>query len=126
MNEQHTEGTAEPPRDTVADKAEDVLGHLTGGNEEHPVEGHADAAQRETPRETRPDRGNGTRDVDTNHETRTHQGNDPPHRTECSDPLTRSRSAGTARQWPTRGRRFSCHALIESHLAPAHVRAIRR
>ena len=77
INEQHTEGTAAPPRDTVADKAEDVLGHLTGGNEEHPVEGHADAAQRETSRETsretRPDRGNGTRDVDTNHETRTHR-----------------------------------------------------
>ncbi len=56
MNEQHTEGAAVPPRDTVADKAEDVLGNLTGG-EEHPVKGHADEAQRETPRDARPDHG---------------------------------------------------------------------
>ncbi len=54
MNEQHTKDTAGPPRDTVADKAEDVLSKRTGGTEEHPVEGHADEAQRETPRETRP------------------------------------------------------------------------
>lgn len=54
MNEQHTDGAAAPPGDTVADKAEDVLGNLTGGTEEHPVEGHAHEAQRETPRETRP------------------------------------------------------------------------
>ncbi len=60
MNEQHTEDAAAPPRDTVADKAEDVLGNLTGGAEEHPVEGHADEAQRETP----PDHGNGERGDD--------------------------------------------------------------
>ncbi len=64
MNEQHTEGAA-APRDTVKDKAEDVLGNLTGGAEEHPVEGHADEAQRETPRETRPDHGVGERGDDT-------------------------------------------------------------
>jgi len=60
MNEQHTEGAA-APRDTVKDKAEDVLGNLTGGAEEHPVEGHADEAQRET----RPDHGVGERGDDT-------------------------------------------------------------
>ncbi len=59
MNEQHSEGA--PPRDTVADKTEDVLGNLTGGAEEHPVEGHADEAQRETPRDTQPDHGAGER-----------------------------------------------------------------
>ncbi len=57
MNEQPTEGAAPPPRDTVADKAEDVLRKRTGGTEEHPVEGHADEAQREISRETRQNQG---------------------------------------------------------------------
>lgn len=61
MNEQHTDGAVASERDTVADKAEDVLGHLTGGAEEHPIEGHADEAQRET----RSDRGNRTCGVDS-------------------------------------------------------------
>ena len=53
MNEKHTDGAAPPPHDTAADKVEDVLRKRTGGAEEHPVEGHADEAQRETPGETR-------------------------------------------------------------------------
>ncbi len=56
MNEQHTEGAA-PPHDTVADNVEDVLRKRTGGTEEHPVEGRADEAQRETPHETRQNQG---------------------------------------------------------------------
>ncbi len=47
MNEQHTDGTAAPPQDTTANNVEDVLRKRTGGIEEHPVEGHADEAQRE-------------------------------------------------------------------------------
>jgi len=46
MNEQHTESTA-APHDTTANNVEDVLRKRTGGIEEHPVEGHADEAQRE-------------------------------------------------------------------------------
>lgn len=46
MNEQDTDGTT-PPHDTTADNVEDVLRKRTGGTEEHPVEGHADEAQRE-------------------------------------------------------------------------------
>ncbi len=57
MNEQHTEGAAPPAHDTAADKVEDVLRKRTGGTEEHPVEGHADEAQRETPGETRQNQG---------------------------------------------------------------------
>jgi len=57
MNEQHTEGAAPPVHDTAADKVEDVLRKRTGGTEEHPVEGHADEAQRETPGETRQNQG---------------------------------------------------------------------
>jgi len=43
--------------DTVADNVEDVLRKRTGGTEEHPVEGRADEAQRETPHETRQNQG---------------------------------------------------------------------
>ncbi len=57
MNEQHTEGAAPPSHDTAADKVEDVLSKRTSGTEEHPVEGHADEAQRETPGETRQNQG---------------------------------------------------------------------
>ncbi len=57
MNEQHTDGAAPPPRDTAADKVEDVLSKRTGGAEEHPVEGRADEARRETPGETRQNQG---------------------------------------------------------------------
>jgi len=56
MNEQHTAGAA-PPHDTVADNVEDVRRKRTGGTEEHPVEGRADEAQRETPHETRQNQG---------------------------------------------------------------------
>jgi hypothetical protein len=47
MNEQHTAGAATSSHDAAADKVEDVLRKRTGGTEEHPVEGHADDAQRE-------------------------------------------------------------------------------
>jgi len=60
MNEQHSADAAAPARDTVADNVEDVLRKWTGGNEEHPVEGHADEAQRATP----PDQGNGKGSAD--------------------------------------------------------------
>lgn len=60
MDEQHSDSPAAPQRDTVADKADDVLGNLTGGSEEHPVESHADEAQRATP----PDQGNGKGSAD--------------------------------------------------------------
>jgi len=67
MIEQHragdVDGAAAPARDTVADNVEDVLRRRTGGNEEHPVEGHADEAQRATPRKTLPDQGDGTSSV---------------------------------------------------------------
>ncbi len=60
MNEQHTDGTAAPPQDTAAGKVEDVLRKQTGGTEEHPIEGHADEAQREPQaglgNDTQPDR----------------------------------------------------------------------
>ncbi len=56
MNEQHTDGAA-PPHDTASDNVEDVLRKRTGGTEEHPVEGRADEAQRETPHETRQNQG---------------------------------------------------------------------
>ncbi len=58
MNGQDTEGTV--ARATAADKVEDVLGKRTGGTEEHPIEGHADEAQREPQaglgNDTQPDR----------------------------------------------------------------------
>ncbi len=57
MNKQHTEGAAPPPHNTAADKVEDVLRKRTGGAEEHPVEGRADEAQRETPHETHQNQG---------------------------------------------------------------------
>ena len=47
MNEQHTEDAVTSSHDTAADNVEDVLRKRTGGTEEHPVEGHADEAQRE-------------------------------------------------------------------------------
>jgi hypothetical protein len=75
MNEQHSDSAAAPARDTVADKVEDVLSKRIGGNEEHPVEDHADEAQRETP----PDPGNGKRSVDhakTDTETHDDAGDD--------------------------------------------------
>jgi hypothetical protein len=75
MNEQHSDGVAAPSRDTVADKVEDVLNKRTGGNEEHPVEGHAEEAQRETP----PDPGNGKLNADpakTDTETHDDAGDD--------------------------------------------------
>ncbi len=52
MNGQDTEGTVARAHDTTANKVEDVLRKRTGGTEEHPVEGRADEAQRETPGET--------------------------------------------------------------------------
>ena len=59
MNEQHTESTA-APQDTTANNVEDVLRKRTGSTEEHPVEGHADEAQREPQaglgNDTQPDR----------------------------------------------------------------------
>jgi len=57
MNEQHTDGVASSTHDVAADKGEDVLSKRTGGTEEHPVEGHVDEAQRETPGETRQNQG---------------------------------------------------------------------
>jgi len=57
MNGQDTEGTVACPHDTTANKVEDVLRKRTGGTEEHPVEGRADDAQRETPGETRQNQG---------------------------------------------------------------------
>ncbi len=60
MNEQHTEGSTSSPGDTAADKVEDVLRKRTGGTEEHPIEDHADEAQREPQaglgNDTQPDR----------------------------------------------------------------------
>jgi len=79
MNEQPTGGASTPPRETAADKVEDVLRKRTGGTEEHPVEGRADEAQRETPRETPPDQGNGNRSSDlakTDTETHDDAGDD--------------------------------------------------
>ncbi len=46
MDEPQTDGAATDPRDTVTDKAADVLHDLTG-NEEHPAGGRLDEAQRE-------------------------------------------------------------------------------
>jgi len=46
MSEQQADGAATGPRDTVTDKAADVLRDLTG-NEEHPADGRLDEAQRE-------------------------------------------------------------------------------
>jgi len=57
MNGQDTEGTVARAHDTTANKVEDVLRTRTGGTEEHPVEGRADEAQRETPHETRQNQG---------------------------------------------------------------------
>ncbi len=57
MSEQHTADAATSSHDAAADKVEDVLGKRTGGTEEHPVEGRADEAQRETPHETRQNQG---------------------------------------------------------------------
>ncbi len=79
MNEQHSADVATPARNTVAEKVEDVLNKQTGGNEEHPVEGHAEEAQREPPREPLPDQGNGKDSVDpakTDTETHDDAGDD--------------------------------------------------
>ncbi len=57
MNGQDTEGTVARAHDTTANKVEDVLRKRTGGTEEHPVEGRADEAQRETPYETHHNQG---------------------------------------------------------------------
>ncbi len=57
MNGQDTEGTVARAHDTTANKVEDVLRKRTGGTEEHPVEGRADEAQRETPGETHQNQG---------------------------------------------------------------------
>jgi len=79
MSEQHTAGAATSSHDAAADNVEGVLGNLTGGSEEHPVEGHATEAQRETPRETPPDQGNGNRSSDlakTDTETHDDAGDD--------------------------------------------------
>ncbi|MDQ2830859.1 MAG: hypothetical protein M3Y74_17665 [Chloroflexota bacterium] len=57
MNEQPADGASTPLCDTAAGKVEDVLRKQTGGTEEHPVEGHADEAQRETPYETHHNQG---------------------------------------------------------------------
>ncbi len=79
MNGQDTEGTVARAHDTTANKVEDVLRKRTGGTEEHPVEGRADEAQRETPRETPPDQGNGNRSSDlakTDTETHDDAGDD--------------------------------------------------
>jgi hypothetical protein len=46
MKEQQTDGGVGGPRDTVTDKAADVLRDLIG-NEEHPAGGRLDEAQRE-------------------------------------------------------------------------------